>query len=346
MRILIYLAHPAQYHFFKNIMKRLAEKGHEIKLLLKTKDILETLVSEEGWPYENILPESRGSSFLSILGSMLFRDILMLKQVRRFRPDLLLGSDSSVAHAGFLTGRKAITFGEDDYAVIRKLAWMMIPFSYRFLSPEACSVGPFKYKKVPYNGYMKLAYLHPAVFRPDKSKISNWANSPYVIIRRARLSAHHDKRIAGLSPELVITLTGLLEKKNFRVYLDAEDELPENLEKYRLTLPKNDFHHLLAFASFIISDSQSMSMEAAMLGIPSIRFNDFAGRIGVLEELEHRYRLTYGIPPSRPDLLFSRLEEWTDNPRLQEEFSRKREIMLAEKINVLDFMVRYIEQFS
>ena len=41
-----------------------------------------------------------------------------------------------------------------------------------------------------------------------------------------------------------------------------------------------------------------MAVEAAMLGTPSLRFNDFAGKIGVLEELEHKYELTFAIPPS------------------------------------------------
>ena len=38
----------------------------------------------------------------------------------------------------------------------------------------------------------------------------------------------------------------------------------------------------------LVCDSQSMTVEAAILGIPSIRYSDFSGRIGVLEELEKR----------------------------------------------------------
>lgn len=346
MRILIYLAHPAQYHFFKNIMKRLMYNGHEVKLLIKTKDILESLVQEDGLIYENILPASRGNSTLSIVGSMFLRDYQMLLQVRKFRPDILLGSDSSVAHAGFLTRRKVITFGEDDYAVIKKLAWMMIPFSSCFVSPDSCNPGPFQYKKTTYNGYMKLAYLHPSVFNPVKEKVSTWFDgSPICIIRMARLTAHHDKQISGLNESLVLRILKTLQNKNYRVIIDAEVDLPEFLEKYRLNIPKNDIHHLMTNASLIISDSQSMTMEAAMLGVPSIRFNDFAGRIGVLEELEHRYGLTFGIKPSRPELLFAKMDEWLSNPRLREEFLEKRNIMLSEKINVTDFMIWFIENF-
>ncbi len=35
-----------------------------------------------------------------------------------------------------------------------------------------------------------------------------------------------------------------------------------------------------------------MIAEAAVLGTPSIRFNDFVGKLGYLEDLEHKYGLT------------------------------------------------------
>lgn len=320
--------------------------GHQIKLLIKTKDILETLIREEGFEYENILPEPRGHSTLSTMLSMFRRDYGLLKVVKKIKPDLLLGSDSSVAHIGFLTGKKVITFGEDDYSVIKKLAWMMIPFSSCFVSPDSCDAGIFRYKKVSYNGYMKLAYLHPSVFTLDPEKIrQTQSGTPFCLIRMAQLSAHHDKRISGLTVQLVEKVIQVLEAKGFCAFLDSEYELPEILEKYRLEIRKNDIHHLMAFATLIISDSQSMSMEAAMLGTPSIRFNDFAGRIGVLEEIEHRYGMTCGIKSSRTELLFAKLEEWLNNPFLKEEFQEKRQKMLSEKINVLDFMIWFIDKF-
>ena len=44
MKILIYLGHPAQYHFYKHIIQRLNHNGHKVAVLLKTKDILQDLV--------------------------------------------------------------------------------------------------------------------------------------------------------------------------------------------------------------------------------------------------------------------------------------------------------------
>ena len=41
-----------------------------------------------------------------------------------------------------------------------------------------------------------------------------------------------------------------------------------------------------------IGDSQSMAIEAALLGTPGIRFNDFNNKIGHLNELKNVYKLS------------------------------------------------------
>jgi predicted glycosyltransferase len=101
----------------------------------------------------------------------------------------------------------------------------------------------------------------------------------------------------------------------------------------------------MAFAFLIISDSQSMSVEASLLGVPSIRFNDFAGKISVLEELEHKYRLTYGIPSSDPQGLLMKVDEFMKDKNLKKNFVERKNCMLKEKINTLDFMVWYLDSF-
>ena len=40
MRYQFYLGHPAHFHLFKNVIKSLSSKGHEIAVLIKKKDIL------------------------------------------------------------------------------------------------------------------------------------------------------------------------------------------------------------------------------------------------------------------------------------------------------------------
>ena len=113
----------------------------------------------------------------------------------------------------------------------------------------------------------------------------------------------------------------------------------------RLKIDPSDMHHVLAFSSMLISDSQSMSVEAAMLGVPSIRYSDFAGKISVLEELEHVYKLTFGIATNQPDKLSALLNNLLDQNDIKSEFQRRRMRMLAEKINVTTFLTWLLENY-
>ena len=142
------------------------------------------------------------------------------------------------------------------------------------------------------------------------------------------------------TPELIEKL----EKKG-QVYITSEKKLDKKYKKYQLKTPPQHIHHLLFYSELFIGDSQSMAFECAMLGTPSIRFSDFAGKISVLEELEHKYGLTYGIKPSEPEKLFEKIEELLSMTNLKEEFQKRRQRMLADKIDVTAFMVWFIENY-
>ena len=101
----------------------------------------------------------------------------------------------------------------------------------------------------------------------------------------------------------------------------------------------------MVFVLFLVCDSQSMAVEASMLKIPSIRFNDFSSKIDILEELEHKYGLTYGIKTDQPERLFEKINELLAMPNLREEFQLRRQKMLADKIDVTAFLVWFIENY-
>jgi predicted glycosyltransferase len=94
-----------------------------------------------------------------------------------------------------------------------------------------------------------------------------------------------------------------------------------------------------------IGDSQTMAAEAAVLGTPSLRFNDFVGKLGYLEELEHKYGLTYGIKTAEPEKLYQKIEELLHVTDLSEEWQRRKRKMLSEKIDVTAFMVWFVENY-
>lgn len=346
MKILIYTAHPAQYHFFKHMIKILKDHGNEVLLLIKTKDVLERLIQQDGFSFINIQPKTRKNNPVSILLASFIRTWKVVKIVKKYQIDMLIGTDSSIAQAGYLTGKQAITTLEDDYEVIRKLADLTYPYTRTILVPEVCTVGKWNHKKVGYDGYMKLAYLHPNRFTPDAEIKNSYIQSDhYCLIRLAQLTAHHDAGIRGLNIDLVKNLIGAIEAQGYKVYISAEGQIAPELSAYQLKINQNHIHHILAFASLLISDSQSMSVEAAMLGVPSLRFSDFSGRISVLEELEQQYKLTYGIKTDEPDKLIKLTSELLGNETTPVLFKQYREQLLSDKIDVTAFIVWFIENY-
>lgn len=346
MNITVYIGHPAQYHFFKNCLRILKERRHSIQILIKTKDIVETLLKEDGMEYENIQRNIRKNDKLSILSASLQRTYNVYKAARRFHADLLIGTDASIAQAGFLLGKPAITTLEDDVEIIKHLARLTYPFASSIVVPSVCRVGKWEKKKIPYSGYMKLAYLHPHYFIPDKEVVSHYGLAEnYILIRLAQLTAHHDVGIKGLNIALVKGIIEIAERHHYTVYISSENSLDAALQKYSLQIRPTDIHQVMNFAALLISDSQSMSVEAAMLGVPSLRFSDFSGKISVLEELEQTYHLTLGIKTTAPDILLGETELLLSKPNLRDVYRQRRQHMLKDKIDVTAFLAWLIENY-
>ena len=109
-------------------------------------------------------------------------------------------------------------------------------------------------------------------------------------------------------------------------------------------------HHVMAFASLYIGDSQTMAAEAGVLGTPFVRFNDFVGRIGYLRELEEKYQLGYGIKASAlgsVDHLCKRVQELVEMKAAERKATvqERREQMLADKIDCAKFLTWFIEEY-
>ena len=147
-----------------------------------------------------------------------------------------------------------------------------------------------------------MTYLFPKYFVADYSKVEESFDSKRknFLIRFAQLAAWHDTGVTGLSDVVSERVIEILEPHG-RILITSEVPLPAKYEKYRLNIPASDMHHALYFADMYIGDSQTMTAEAAVLGTPSLRFNDFVGKLGYLEELERKYGLTFGIKTSQPE---------------------------------------------
>lgn len=346
MRVLVYFGHPAHFYNYRYVIPRLKEKGHQVEILIKKKDVLQDLLDNEGLPYHNILKEGRKDSKLGILWGTVKRAWRLNAFCRKYHPDILTGTSVENSWIGKLRHIPVININEDDAHVVPKYARLSYPWATDILTPKVCDNGKWNNKSIKYASYHELAYLHPNVFTPNKTIVEKYItlDQPYFLIRFAKLKAHHDTGIKGISTEIAKNLIDLL-KPYGRVFISSERPLEPGFEPFRIHIKPIDMHHVMAFADIYIGDSQTMAAEAGVLGVPFVRFNDFVGRIGYLRELEDVYHLGYGIKTDRPDLLYSAVNQLIATPDRRQMFQQRRIKMLSEKIDFSAFLTWFIESY-
>jgi predicted glycosyltransferase len=341
MRFLFYMGHPAHFHLFRPAIGILKSGGHGVKILIKKKDVLEDLVRSTGWDYVNINPRGRRDNLWSIGWQVLRRDAVLYRICRQFRPDVLFGTAVEIAHVGKLLRIRSVVLNEDDAAAIPLFARLAFPFAGVILSPHSANLGRWERRKTGYQGFHELAYLHPSYFTPDPAvgeRLRDGA-ARYFILRLSAMGAHHDIGQKGFSPELA---RAVLERllPHGRVYVSAERETGPAFSPYRMPLPPQAMHSALHYAGLYVGDSQTMAAEAAVLGTPSLRYSDFAGRLGYLEELEHKYKLAFAYPTSRPAALLEKIDELLADPGLKQTWLARREVLLAECADLTALLVQ------
>ncbi len=345
MKILFYCGHPAHFHLIKNTYNHLKEKGIDVRIVIKRKDILEKLLLNSKIKYYSISNHEYNTRLLKGANSIL-RLIKYIFFVKKNKFDLLVGTSWESSKVSKLLNVESICLNEDDASVVPFFANQAYPAASTILTPSSCDNGVFNQKSIKYSSYHELAYLHPNNFVPIKKIVEKYfsLDKPYFVIRFAKLKAHHDKGIKGININIAKTLINIL-KPFGKIYITSERGLERELEPYRININPLDMHHILAFADMYIGDSQTMSAEAGVLGTPFIRYNDFVGKIGYLNELENKYRLGFGFKTNQTQEMFIKIKELLNTPNLKQEFQKRRQKMLADKIDVTAFMVWFVENY-
>jgi len=333
---------------FKHTINALKEKGHKVDITITSKDVLEDLVQNEGWNYKNIFPRGRKLRYLPFYFNIsLFFVLTILKlfyYTRKKTYDLFI-TDDLLVYIGKLKKVPTIVVNDTDIEVVKEIS-IMLQFTDYCLTPSVTDLGRFNRKKIGYDGYKELAYLHPNWFSADEEIKTKYidANERYFIIRLVSLSAYHDVGMGGLNDKNVLRLLKLLNKYG-KPYICSERSLTNELEKYRLEVSPSDFIHVLAGASIFIGDSQTTTSEASILGVPSFRLNDFVGKIRVMEEKEEKYRLSFNYRPTDFNHMLDDISKLLKQCGLKQIFKKRRDKLLNEKIDLSSFMIWLFEKF-
>lgn len=342
MNILVDLYHPAHLHLFRNAMKHIEEDGHNVYWVTRDKDITVQLLKEYGLQYKVLTKAKKG--LVNLCLELIEHNFKVWREAIRNDIDLMVGTSVSITHAALACRAKSWVFEEDDADQAKLMTYLSYPFASKILTPDILAHENHGKKHVTYPSYHELAYLHPDNYTPDPSildEIGVKKGEKYFVMRFVSLNASHDFAVKGLTYEAKKRILNTLLQYG-KVFITSEHELSEDFEPYRIRVAPHKMHHLLNYSSLCVGDSQTMSIEAAVLGVPSLRCNSFVGQLSLLKELDHKYEMTYGFLPDQVDDLLAKVTALVEMEDLSEIWADKRNAFLQDKIDLTEWLVRYI----
>lgn len=339
-RILVDIGHPAHVHLFRHAIHEWQQRGDQVLVLARRRGIIEKLLSEYGIEFQTISTARSGLMFMGL--EFLIRTWRVTFAAWRFKPTDLVGTSVSIGWASRLTGGTSYVFNEDDRDYLGFFPILAYTAAHHIVIPDCLrdAKGP---RHITHQSYHELAYLHPAHFSRNKEtprKLLATNEERYFLFRLVSLQAHHDAGHTGISVEFSLKLIELLAPYG-RIFVNSEHQLDPRLEKFRLRVTPAEFQDVLAGAAYLISDSQTTVMEAAVLGVPNIRINTFKSMCSVINELEDSFHLIRSFLPSEHDEILRLLRnDLTDLPALQKTFSQRLNKMLAKKTNFAQWITK------
>ncbi|MET0556397.1 MAG: hypothetical protein ABW221_25390 [Vicinamibacteria bacterium] len=345
MRLLFDINHPVQVHLFRPVIEACRGLGHEVRVIARDKDVTLALLAHFGIACEVLAPTGRG--LFGFARELVVREARMTARARRFRPDLIVGTSAHAARVARVSGARSIVMSDDDADAVPVFRWLAYPLATAIVTPSCLRHEHHGRRHRVYEGYQQLFYLHPQRFRPDplvRRELGLEAGESFGLLRLSALAAHHDRGVRGLSEAAV---RGVQERVagRFRLFVSSEKPLPASLEPLRVRVAPHRMHDVLAAAAFFVGDSQSMTAESAVLGVPAFRLNDFVGRISYLRELED-YGLAFGFRRGEEDALLAALERTLATPDRAAVFAERRERMLRDKGDPLPWLMALLGELS
>ncbi len=337
MRILIEITHPAHAHFFRYAIDLLKEKGHAVAVTARKKDVTIELLKHFGIDF-SVLSHISKNKF-GLLSEMMVRDFRLISFCRDFEPDVLTGIGGVfAAHAGFILHKPVIVWDDTEAAKLSHL--LTFPFVKTIYTPDCYEkqLGP---KQKRYSGCHELAYLHPKYFTPNPEIVESFGIDPqskFCIVRFISWGAHHDVGQYGFDQKSKLQFIQSLEKYA-RPLITSESPLPEEFEKYRLSIPPHQIHHVMAFSQLYVGEGATMATESALLGVPAVYINTLgAGTINMIQS----YGLLKHIIDT--DRALKQCIDWLESDYKSKQAAQARQKLLADKIDMTDFIVEAIEK--
>lgn len=342
MRILVDIGHPGHVHFYKHAIWRLQERGHEVLVSARQKDVTLDLLNYYSIPYHTL--STLGHGIRDLAWEFLQREWALLRLIWKFKPDVVTEiTGDFIAPVCWLLRKPSIVFTDSEPVPTSK--YLTYPFASVMCTPD-CFLRDLGKRHVRYASYHELAYLHPNYFEPDPSVLDELGLSidePFSVLRFVAWKAGHDIGQQGFTPQFKQKVVQELSRYG-RVFITSETPLSEELEPYRVSVPPHRIHHVLNYAQLFLGDGATMATEAGLLGTPSVRASSLALTMGNFVELMDRYQLVYSYysPTEALEKAVSLLEQGD----AKAEWAQRRERVLSEKVDMTAWMVDFIETYQ
>jgi len=341
MKVAISIEHPAWAHQFKNIIKKNDEDDTLVLAVDKDGDL--RLLDSFGIKYKK-MANSTGTNVIEKGFLFIKLCITYTLAIKKFKPDILIGRASPMmAVAAKINGIPHVLF--EDTEVSKFSLNICKKYSRCILTPQTFLMDLGE-KQIRMPIYKELFYLHPDVFTPDENIVKDSGidiDKPYVIVRFIAWNASHDVGKKGITGAQKIDFIKELAKL-CKVYISSESELPDELREYELKCAYESIHHVLYYATVVISEGASMASEAAILGTHAFYLNEIAS--GTTEEQEERFNLLRVMhdPNTRYDKALEETRILLEDKELWNKGKEKRDKIIREMPNPNDIFYMKMEE--
>lgn len=344
MNILFLTGHPAQVHNFKLLKNELERRGHNIYWIATNKDISKYLL--DFYHIKYTIQKKPGKTFLSKVFVLISNSLKVFQFIRKNKIDIIVSRVSPYAAlAGIFTNTYHLALADTESSGIYDSIFTKLVST--FLTAKSFQ-RTLRKDQIRFDANIELFYLHPNRFQPiAKEKVAKLLDiqpdEPYVIMRFVSWDAYHDKGLQGFTDENKIKAVQAFSNYA-KVFITAEKELPIALEPYKIQIPPEKMHDVLAHANLFFGESGTMASESAVLGTPAI-YLDKVGR-GYTDE-EGKYELVFNFNNSveSQEKAIKKAMELLQNKDLAESMRQNRYNFLENRIDVTNFMVWFIENY-
>ena len=176
MRILVDIGHPGHAHFYKHAIWQLQDRGHDVIVSARDKDVTLALLEHYKIPYHTL--SSIGTGSWGLLKEFIQREWELLRFIRKNDPDIVTAIGGLfIAPVCKLLGKTSIVFTDTEHVLLDR--FLTYPIATAICTPD-CFLKNLGKNHVRYAGYHELAYLHPDYFQPDPAVLDELGVSPEI----------------------------------------------------------------------------------------------------------------------------------------------------------------------